>query len=442
MNLLFIHCDALHADVLQHRKWPFLKTPHLDRLAAEGVVFENAFVQYTTCVPSRASFITGYYPQQLGIFNHSYQIPERIPSLADRLNAAGYQSACFGRTHGQHKGFERFPNRNGVEAYGTKDLGFHAKTGEITGTFEGPIEEQHDMAAALQFSDWLGSREDARPLFAMVGFMAPHTPMYPPKEYDGLYDPEAMHLPDFDPAELEGKPEKQRWIYENRWGIHPEPVMRAIMAKYFDLCTYVDACIGKVIEAVERKGMLEDTLIVFFADHGEMLGEHGMIGKWFSLYDDVVRTPCLMRLPGKRGAGGRARGDVELIDMVPTALELLGQPVPEDLPGRSVAPLIDHPEEPHRDMIFSMIETARLVRTPEWKLVVHAGRSSYGQQYPQDMFHDDEGELYDLRRDPGEKENLYHDPSHAKVRDELARRQVEHEIKIQHNLGQQGSNRH
>jgi arylsulfatase A-like enzyme len=406
MNLLFIHCDALHADVLKHQRWPFLKTPHLDRLASESVVCDNAFVQYPTCVPSRASFITGLYPQQLGIFNHSYQIPDHVPTLADRLSNAGYQSICFGRTHGGHKGFDRKPNRSGPEAYGCGPLGFHKNSATITGTFTGRIEDQHDMAAALQFSDWLAQRDDPRPMFAMVGFMAPHTPMYPPVEFDDIYSADAMQLPDFDPAELDNKPQKQRYIWEQRWGIHPEPTRRAIMAKYFALCTYVDTCIGKVIDALQAKGMLDDTLIVFFADHGEMLGEHGMVGKWFSVYDDVLRVPFLMRFPGKRHAGLHLNQSVELVDLVPSVLSLLDQPVAPDLPGRSIAPLFDNPKLPHRDAVFSMIETARVVRTEQWKLCVHAGRESLGADYPRGMFHDNEGELYDLTHDPGEKRNL------------------------------------
>jgi len=298
------------------------------------------------------------------------------------------------------------------------------------------------MAAALQFSDWLENRDDERPFFAMVGFMAPHTPMYPPKEYDNLYDPERMQLPDFDPQELDDKPEKQRWILENRWGVHPEPVQRAIMAKYFDLCLYIDACIAQTVEAVERKGILEDTLVAFFADHGEMLGDHGMIGKWFSLYDNVLRVPLVLRIPGKRGAGMRFKQNVELIDLAPTALELLGLPPGEGLPGKSLAPLLENPDRPHREAVFSMMETARMVRTDDWKLCVHAGRQSYGAQYPDELFHDDEGELYDLKADPGEKRNLYHDPEYAATRWDLARRLVEHEIKIQHDLGQKGKNPH
>lgn len=439
-NILFIHCDALHADVLRHEKWPFLKTPHLDRLAAESVVFDNAFVQYPTCVPSRASFTTGLYPQQLGLFNHSYVVPDSVPSLADRLTERGYQSICFGRTHGGQKGFEVVPNRSGVEAYGHKDLGFHANSETITGTFEGPIEDQHDWAAANDFEKWLAERDDARPIFASVGFMAPHTPMYPPKEFDGTYRPEDMELPDFDPAELENKPEKQRYIWEKRWGIHPEPVRRAIMAKYFDLCTYVDACIGKVIESLETQGILEDTAIFMFADHGEMLGEHGMIGKWFSLYDDAARAPLAVRLPGKQCAGERRQTMVELIDLVPTALELLGEPAAEALPGRSLLPAAMDASKTHREYVFSMMETARMIRSREWKLCVHTGRSSLG--YDDALFHDEEGELYDLANDPGEKHNLYHDPEHAALRWELARRLIEHEIKIQHDLGPKGRNHH
>lgn len=437
-NLLLIHCDALHADVFRHQKWPFLKTPHLDQLARESSVFTNAFVQYPTCIPSRASFITGLYPQQLGIFNHGYNLPEQVPTLADRLNMADWQSVAFGRTHRQHKGFQRFPEPTGPKAYGSRNQGFHGDSETIVGTFQGPIETQHDRAVADDFCQWLDARTDQRPLFAMVGFMAPHTPLYPPEEFDGTYQAEEMQLPDFDPAELENKPAKQRWIYDQRWAIHPEPVRRSMMAKYFDLCTYVDDCIGRALTALEKKGMADDTVVVFLSDHGEMLGDHGMIGKWFSLYDNVLRAPLAIRIPSGPGGGQTIPAQVEMIDLVPTLLDLFQQPGADQLPGQSLLPLIRDSGGEGREAIFSMMETARVIRTRDWKLAVHAGRSSFytpDRSYPRELFHDDEGELYDLRVDPEEKVNLYHHPDHSAVRWQLARQLIEHEIKIQHELG-------
>jgi len=438
-NLLILHCDELRHDLFRHRRYPVCHTPNLDRLIAQGTSFDQAFCQYPTCVPSRASFITGLYPQQLGVFHHGFTIPDAVPTLGDHLSAAGYEAVAFGRTHSQDKGFRRFPARSGKAAYGSDRPGFHADSDTITGTFRGPIEEHHDKAAALQFAQWLRRRGDERPYVAMMGFMSPHPPLYPPLEFAGRHDPDAIGLPSGFETELAAKPGKQGYLSRTRWLCHPEEVRRKIVARYLDMVEYLDTCVGDVLAAVEETG--GETLIVFLADHGEMLGEHGMIGKWFSLYDDVIRVPFLFHHPGRIPAGMASDELVELVDLVPTLLDFAGVEIPASLPGRSLAPLLRGDPLPNpRDAVFSMIETARMIRTPEWKLAVHAGRGSRG--YERSLFSDGEGELYDLRSDPGEKHNRYADPECREIRARLAVRLVEHEIHIQHELGQRGGNIH
>ena len=469
-NILLILIDALQRDVTYHEgRYPFVHTPAVDRLRADGVTFANAFVQFTTCVPSRACLATGRYAHELGIYNHRCRIPDHVPTVADYLDGAGYETVAFGRTHDQHKGFRtRLPNRTGLEGFGTTLLGNDAPSDQIVGVYPGPTEQQHDMHAALQFADWLRARGDPgragaaapavdpgkRPFFAHVGFMAPHTPYWPPRAFAGVHDAASLTLPEIGEAERRSQNAMQRHVAEHRWLVHPPELRRRILARYFDLVGYVDACVGVVLDALQAAGLLEETLVVLTADHGEMLGEHEMIAKWFSLYDEALRVPLILRLPGGRHASLRLEHDTELVDLAPTLLEAAGvRPPPqpeleangiphEPLSGRSLLPLLADPRASHKEAVFSMTENGRMIRADGWKLVLYAERPCFN--YPDTLFDgaDQAGELYDLTEDPGEHRNRLTDHSCAAVKADLAVGLVQHFIRHHHWLGKHGPNRH
>jgi arylsulfatase A-like enzyme len=185
-----------------------------------------------------------------------------------------------------------------------------------------------------------------------------------------------------------------------------------------------------------------------------MLGEHEMIAKWFSLYEEALRTPLVIRLPDGRGLGETREQMIEMVDVAPTLLELAAVPAARDpdldqweiphapMSGRSFAALFDAPDKPHKDTVFSMYENALMVRTERYKLCLYAERSSFN--YPDQLFEgaDEAGELYDLAEDPGEHDNLYERPELAPVQADLARRLAQHQIRNHHWLGKHGTSPH
>ncbi len=439
-NIVIVMVDELRKDVAYHEKYPFVKTPHLDRLRKEGVTLENAFVNFPTCIPSRASMITGLYPHQMGIFNHDYCIPSSVKTLPERLSENGYDAVAFGKTHGQDKGYRVYPENEGIAGYGTCNMGYAPDGGgPIIGTFQGPIENQHDMAACLQFESYLQTRKKDQPFIAHVGIMAPHPPIFPPKEFDGTYASSEMELPIISDDERSAQPAAYRFVADKRWLFHDEAARRQIMSKYMDLVTYADHCLGTVLQALEKQGVLEETIVVFTADHGEMLGEHEMIGKWFSLYDDVLRVPFVIRLPGCTHAGLNLRQTIEMVDLLPTLLDLTEIPLPssqsEELSGRSIAGLLIDSTRNHRDHICAMTENAYTVRTERYKLIVFADREC--RNYSRSLFSNANNEtiLYDIKEDPEERRNVYSDPAYAGAKAELAVLLIQHLIQHHQWLG-------
>jgi arylsulfatase A-like enzyme len=419
-NVLLIHVDELRADIAFHTagesyagSLPNVAWPNLDRLRREGVTIRNAFCNFPICVPSRASFITGKYPRQLRVYNNHGNLPADEPTLGHRLSEVGYETVALGRTHRQHRGFHKWPEVDGASAFGYGSHSSRCPSHEVVGVYDGDPEEQHDLRTARQFAEFLGGRDASRPCAAMVGFMAPHPPWYPPRAFAGRYRPDDIVLPTQPEGVWRQKPRMQRIPAEKGWLCHEPEVRRRMAAAYLDLCTYADSCLGEVLTALDRVDALDRTVIAFFADHGEQLGEHDMLGKFHNFYEGSLRTPLVWRLPGGAHAGLELASMVELVDLVPTLLDFAGVGEGEDLPGRSLRPLFAHPEATHREAVHAMIESGEMVRTERWKLAIYSG-DEVG------------GELYDLRADPREHRNLFFDPAHTAVRERLLGRIARH----------------
>lgn len=410
-NVLIILMDELRKDVACHEKYPFVETPHIDRFRQSAVTFDNAFCQYPVCVPSRASLITGRYPHQIGMVNNRCNLLPETATIAEAFASAGYAVPAFGKTHRQHKGFSKYPERKSLEGYGTSDYGMAAPSDKIVGVFEGPMEEQHDLAAVAQFREFLGRRDVAQPFLAFLGIMAPHPPLYPPVAFSGRYPVEDVVLPQVDSKAWRRKPLCQRESSLKIWLSRDEKTRRAIIAAYLDMVTYADHVFGEALSALDSAGLARETIVVLMSDHGEMLGEHNMLGKMNSLYEDVLRFPLFVRIPGEGARGVRRAQLVEMIDLAPTFFALTGVPVIHGLPGRSLVEAIRDANHVHRHEVFSMTQKARMVRDSRWKLSVYA---------------DGDGELYDLECDPQEASNLYGDSAFEEERHRLEARLLRH----------------
>ena len=405
-NLVFIMSDEARKDVVFHEKYPLVRTPHIDALRDEAVSFHNCFANYPVCVPSRASVITGRYPHQIGVLHNSHRLPAGERDLGHHLSAHGYDCVSFGKTHNTNHGF-RSVTYDKVATMGFENHGYLEDPDRITGVFEGPTDEYCDFVACRQFDDYLRGRGGGDPFAAFVGIYAPHPPLYPPREYAGLYAADEIALPPR-PSEQDNaaRPSIQA-VPRRRWNAYPDATRRRVIASYLALVTLFDDCVGRILATLRETATLDDTLVVLVSDHGDQLGEHGLAGKMGNLYEASIRVPLVIRLPGAAGAGAERSQMVEMVDLFPTICDILAVPHPEGVQapaGRSLAPVVADPRAEHRSVVHAMLLEGQMARSRDLKLNFYA---------------DDTCEIYDLAADPGEMVNRYDDPAYRDRRQEL-----------------------
>jgi arylsulfatase A-like enzyme len=461
-NILFLMADQYRWDALGSVN-PLLKTPSLDSLAARGVRFSRAVVNAPMCMPSRYSLMTGLYPSQVGVRHNAQMCPtdEDLPApvLAQRLREAGYQTAGFGKTHwylGEElapnipvktstRGFEVRAQRNtdepGRVEPGAIQMGHErprdyaalsAETrpygsGETVEAYKGFTSavppDRHTEAwltdKALEFLD--GGKDEGRPFFLYLSFDFPHAPFNVPPGYEELYDLEEIPDPPSAPAgaDLSGHAGGE-WKLWDQWVQATSAQERRMSTlRYYALCSYVDAQFGRVLRRLEEMGEMENTFVVFTSDHGEMLGERRRFSK-YCLYEGSVRVPLILAGPGTSQQGAVDERPAELVDVLPTLLSVAEETTPPQLPGATLL------AEPARAGSFSEMHgtgyekaqkaPAYMWRTHDWKLITYLPGNAADAQV---RVREAQGELYDLRADPGELENLYGDPDHLSVRERL-----------------------
>lgn len=433
-NLLYIHSDQHNASVLGCAGDGVVRTPHLDRLAARGVIFDSVYCCSPICVPSRMSALTGLHPHRNRVWTNEHCLDSGLPTLAHSMGAAGYDPVLVGRMHSigpdQLHGYtERLVGDHSPNFLGGKGPARGYLEG-TAGPFRVSVErsgagqhayEIHDeevAAAAVDFLNRIGIRKRAglhdRPFSLSVGFMLPHPPYVVRKrEYDLYRDTVSM------PRHAEPGDEADHPFY--RWwrgytGIEnpaTEEETRRSRSAYWGMVTRMDAMIGDILLALERNGLADDTLVVYTSDHGDMLGERGLWWKHV-FFEDSVRVPLIVSWPGRLPAGERCGRVVSSLDVTATMLDALDAPALPESSGRSLVPLLNDRTTPWDDSAFSEYcsdEYAppggvyhRMVRRGKYKLC---------------CYHDETPLLFDLENDPDERRNLAGDRSHAAVRDEL-----------------------
>ena len=439
-NVVFILTDDQRWDQMSCAGHPYLKTPHLDRIASEGVYFENMFVTTSLCSPSRASFLSGLYAHTHGVTNNFTDYPARMTSWPARLHQEGYETAYIGKWHMGEKddskrpGFDYWISHSGQGKYFDNTWNINGKREVRKGYYTANMT---DMAL-----DWLrkGRGKPDAPFALIIGHKAAHTPFTPEPKYDALLDGMPVEYPKSAFA-LDGKPDwvKDRidtWhgIYGPIYGFRekfpdnsPESVKDfARFSRSYSACIKsVDDSVGRVYTALKELGLLENTLIVFAGDNGMFLGEHGMTDKR-TMHEESIRVPLLARLPGGMRAGTRVAKQVLNIDLAPSVLEICGAKPLANIHGKSWARLVAGDESNWRsswyyeynyEKQFPYTPNVRGVRTDEWKYVHYP----HGDGKPDRH----KAELYNLKRDPGEATNLIDDPKCAdiviRLKEELAR---------------------
>lgn len=459
-NILWITTDRQRSDTLGCMGNPHVSTPNLDRLAAGGALLTRAFSQNPICSPSRASFLTGRYPRTTRVCRNGQAIPadERLISrlLADGGYVCGHGGKmhlgpgsptvtqwCERRIDDGYRSFEwsLHPNHPPVDAYSAwlfeHGIQYHGEPVNGSKYVSVGLPTEHNNAAwtaqrAINFLSLSAGMD--RPWFFTCGFEDPHEPFDPPREFLQPYldNLDKVPLPRYTEGELDHKPAFQQHDRGGVWGgggphgyfaaeDMSERDHRLIRAAYWAKIANVDHQIGRIMEALERSGQADNTLIIFHADHGEMLGDHGIYFQGCYFYPEMIQVPLIMHLPGRIKAGQRDQGLTELVDIAPTVLEAVGLPAYKGMQGQSLWSSLTGVEEdrpPTRQDIFS-----------EYYQSIPYGYQKFGGAYATHLRNDhyaltvahnlDTGELYDLKSDTGEVVNRWDDANYQAIKTEL-----------------------
>lgn len=447
MNVLMIAVDDMRPELGCYGA-SHVKSPNIDRLASEGVLFERAYCQQAICGPSRASLLTGLRPNSTGIHsNHAHYRDKHpnIETLPQFFKNRGYVSAASGKINhgvfpkgkapkwdvmGDAPSWSIPAFRPGPRYYYTEE-GIEAAQGVFRKMFPkrsieewdqyltfGPLTEAPEVAddvlydgqvakQAVQYLNDFGAEKD-KPFFLAVGFIKPHSPYIAPKKYFDLYDPEEIELaarqtrPEGAPAMAgQGSGEKRRYTDQPNRGTFSEENQKRTKQAYYACISYIDAQIGLVLDALEKNGLKDNTVVLLWSDHGYHLGEKGMWGKTTN-YELDTRVAMICRAPGHSAKGAKSKALVELVDIYPTLVDLCGLPVSETLEGTSVSPLLDNPDQPWKKAAFSQFP-----RGKRRGYAVTDGRYRYVEWVETaDPSKVAARELYDHESDPDEMKNL------------------------------------
>jgi uncharacterized sulfatase len=424
-NVLFIAVDDMNNDLGCYGN-PQVQAPNIDRLAARGVKFDRAYCQFPLCSPSRSSLMMGLRPDTTRVFDLGYHFRQGLPdvvTLPQMFRANGYYAARVGKIY--HYGnpgqigtsglddpasWDEFYNPAGRDrtALESDVINYTPKRGlgaamAFYNDKQGTDEQHTDGKVALQAINLLEKHKD-KPFFLAVGFYKPHCPWITPRGYFEKYSLDTITLPAIAPDYRKTVPapaleSTKPWPY---FGVTPDHARECKLA-YYAAISFVDAQIGRVLDALDRLGLRDNTIIVFWSDHGYQLGEHGL---WFkqSCFEESARVPLIIVPPGTKNAGKTSPRTVEFVDLYPTLADLAGVTPPKNLEGFSLRPLLENPDAPWSHAAFTQVQRGKFpghsVRTERWRYT----EWDFGKQG---------AELYDHDADPHELINLASDPKYA-----------------------------
>lgn len=424
-NVLFIAVDDLNTSLRCYGNQT-VHSPNLDRLAARGVRFDAAYCQYPVCGPSRSSLMTGFAPDTTHVYlNHNYfrqTLPDAV-TLGQLFRKSGYYSARVGKIY--HYNNPEQIGTSGLDDPATWDSTYnpcgvdHSKEeGLITNFTPGRILGMSmayyaSPAKDDEITDGIGAEEVIRllqqhrrdPFFIAYGLYRPHVPWIVPAPYFDMYPIDRIQALPFDPSELKMAPPIAYFTSPPNLGMN-ESQRRQVIRSYYAATTFMDAQVGKVLTALETLGLAENTIVVFWADHGWQLGQHGQWEK-MNLFENSVRVPVIFAGAGVATHGKTCRRTIEHLDIYPTLAELCDlDGAPANLHGQSLAPLLKDPSATWNKPAVTQVE-----RTPAGQPILW-GYSVRNERYRYTMWQDGHAgeELYDYHNDPHELKNLASDP--------------------------------
>jgi choline-sulfatase len=450
-NILFLLSDQHKPDVLGIEGHRVARTPNLDAFAREGVRFASAYCANPVCTPSRASLLTGLYTHRHQTWNNSTPWPFEHKTMAHYFSRAGYMTALVGKMHfvdAQTHGFDyRLDFNDWFQYLGPKTKLYadelsrrnsgsgNPQIDDLWRDYDDPwigvrelddrkgpvhvgrpsklIERDHfENFVARESIRFLKNHSKRQPFLLISSFLKPHDPFMPAQRFADMFKPADMTLPDtWGKVDLNTVPQDvKETILHNRPTpeLKDEEAAKQRIAMYHGSLTHLDDCCGQVLRALKDQGLEDDTIVLYSSDHGEMLAEHGMWQK-FMFYEASVGVPLIFRVPGLTSHGARCETPVSLTQIVATLCELAGVAVPSNLDGESFVPCLREPSRKLDKTVFSEFA----LQTPHAKYMIRRG------DYKYNFYANDIAELFSLRDDPKEMNNLALKPEHRSRVDEL-----------------------
>ncbi|MBS0204978.1 MAG: sulfatase [Planctomycetes bacterium] len=436
-NVLFLISDDLN-NMLGCYGDPLVKTPNIDRLAARGVRFDRAYCSFPLCGPSRNALLTGLYPNSTGVLANAQIFRQTIPSqqsMPQAFRNAGYFAARIGKLY--HYNVPRSIGTNGHDDPGSWELElnpagvdrleeephiFSLTPGQFGGTlswYASPQgDAQHTDGLMAEDAEWVLERcakHKDRPFFLAVGYFRPHTPYMSPQAYFDLYPAQKMPVVQGVRDDQADIPPPGLASYKKEQDKLTDDLRRQCRQAYYASISFMDAQVGRVIAALDRLGLADNTIIVFTSDHGYHMGEHGLWQK-MSLFEESSRVPLLVVAPGVTPKSAVAAAPVSHIDLFPTLAELCGVKTPSNLQGQSLVPMLKDQTVVGRNWAITQVTRGGKnkpffgysLRTPRWRYT-EWDEGNLGR------------ELYDHDADPDEINNLASDPAYATTVEDLSR---------------------
>ena len=453
-NILWYCTDQQRFDTIGAHGNPYVRTPTIDGLVAEGVSFTHAYCQSPICTPSRASFLTGLYPSRLhNTRNGNESFPTNHPVITKLVAESGYECGLVGKLHLQSAGqrtepriddgyrywkFSHAPRDDWEEGHDYAEWvrGQGEDLDSLRARPERVPSELHQTTWASERAIDFIEQQGSDPWLLSVNVYDPHPPFVPPKSYADLFDPSKMPGPYYRPSDLAQQQKLRSVDFQGEVKSPDEHEAQLKQALYYAMIAQVDDQLARILETLERVGQRENTVIVFISDHGEALGDHGLFEKGCRFYEGLVRVPLILSWPGRFKAGLRCDDLVELLDLTSTVVELAGLAQPDSMQGKSLLPILkgNAPAVAHREFVrceyFDALDPtftggsgtfATMYRNAAHKLSLYHGHGV--------------GELYDMVADPWEFDNLWDEPTARALKHDLIARSFDAHVLLTTDVG-------
>ena len=455
-NILWYCTDQQRFDTIGALGNPHVRTPTIDGLVEQGVAFTHAYCQSPICTPSRSSFMTGMYPSRVhNTRNGNESFPTTHPVITKLIAEAGYHCGMIGKFHLQSSGhrtepriddgfdywqFSHAPRDDWAEGHHYADW-VRQQGGDLDAmrqSAERVCPEMHQTTWASKCAiDFIGKRQhEDSPWLLNLNVYDPHPPFIPPKSYADRFNPDDMPGPHFRPSDMEQQTKLAELDFQDEIRTPDEHDAHRVQALYYAMIAQIDDQLARILNALEVTGQRDNTIILFTSDHGEALGDHGLMYKGCRFYEGLVRVPLIFSWPGQFQRGLKSEALVELLDMSSTLLEATGVQGHDQMQGKSLMPILrgEASADEHRAFVRSEYFDAL---DPHFT----GGSGTFGtmfrtRQHKLCMYHDKQlGELYDLSADPWEFDDLWDSPEHQNIKNTLIRQAFDAHVVLTTDMG-------